>query len=167
MPTTAARHRIDTGRNARRRPYVLGGPKCFVRYIFWGRAQQGPFSASGAIECRLREVLRVKTWCRRSRCRDSHLTRGPGEYGGHRRRSRCHPGFGGAGADILFSWVGNMAPFCTPGSTSTNAAVVVKRTFYRVLRGSHVWFSNHTSYVAGCKPRSWNLCSRRNWRRDS
>ena len=39
------------------------------------------------------------------------------------------------------------------------AAVVVKRTFYRVLRGSHGWFSNHTSYVPGCKPRSWNLCS--------
>ena len=37
------------------------------------------------------------------------------------------------------------------------AAVVVKRTFYRVLRGSHAWFSNHTSYVPGCNPRSWNL----------
>ena len=60
MPTTARPHRRDTGRNAGRRPYVSGGPKGFVRYVFWG---QGPFSASGAIECRLREALRVKTWC--------------------------------------------------------------------------------------------------------
>eukprot|EP01048_Picozoa_sp_COSAG05_P018713 COSAG05_NODE_2787_length_2637_cov_3.835697_4_plen_202_part_01 len=78
---------------------------CTLR--FWG---QGLFSASGAIECRLREASRVKTWCRRPRRRDSHLPRGPGEYGGYRRRSRCHLGFGAAGADILFSWVGNMAP---------------------------------------------------------
>ena len=46
------------------------------------------FSASGAIECRLREALRVKTWCRRSRRRHSHLPRGRGNYGCHRSRPR-------------------------------------------------------------------------------
>ena len=85
LPTTARPHRRDTGRTAGRRPYVSGGPKCFVRYVFWG---QGPFSASGAIECRLREALRVKTWCRRSRRRHLHLPRGPGNYGCHRSRTR-------------------------------------------------------------------------------
>ena len=64
MPTTARPHCRDTGRTAGRRPYVSGGPKCFVRYIFWGRAYfQTIFSqrsASGAIECRLRfDVTRI------------------------------------------------------------------------------------------------------------
>ena len=70
-------------------------PSALSVTFFGGRAQQGPFSASGAIECRLREALRVKTWCRRSRRRHSHLPRGRGNYGCHRSRPRCHSGCAG------------------------------------------------------------------------
>ena len=113
LPTTARPHRRDTGRTAGRRPYASGGPKCFVRYVFWG---QGPFSASRAIECRLREALRLKTWCRRSRRRHSHLPRGPGKYDGHRREPWLFPSALDAVAIVAVFKAWKMAPFCTPGN---------------------------------------------------
>ena len=51
-------------------------------------SSKGLFSASGAIECRLREALRVKTWCRGSQNVCTHLSRGRGNYGCHRSRPR-------------------------------------------------------------------------------
>eukprot|EP01048_Picozoa_sp_COSAG05_P005919 COSAG05_NODE_365_length_10774_cov_121.347822_4_plen_172_part_00 len=56
--------------------------------LAYRRSSKGLFSASGAIECRLREALRVKTWCRGSQNVCTHLPRGRGNYGCHRSRPR-------------------------------------------------------------------------------
>ena len=81
-------HRAD----CRTPPICLGRPEVLCPLRFLG---QGLFSASGAIECRLREALRVKTWCRRSQNVGTHLPRGPGNYGCHRSRPWCHSGCAG------------------------------------------------------------------------